>query len=267
MSGIRPAAVANLFYPGDADQLDAAVQTYLQDATPVSASPKALIVPHAGFIYSGPIAATAYQTLKPYAQQFSRVVLIGPSHRVFLEGAAVPSSDFFQFANTELAVDQHALSKLLSIEGVNVNDDAHANEHSLEVQLPFLTAVLDQFNLIPVVLGDASPELAATIIEQFWSDPQTLIVISSDLSHYLPYHLAQEFDAQTSLAIEALRPNALDYDSCCGRTGIQGLLMVAKKHGFHIRTLDLRNSGDTAGDHEQVVGYGAYVVEENSDDQ
>jgi predicted class III extradiol MEMO1 family dioxygenase len=309
--------------------------------------PKAIIVPHAGYIYSGPIAASAYARLQPARGTITRVVLLGPAHRVGFEGLALSSADYFVTPLGKIPVDRAALDRVSALPQVHRLDAAHAQEHSLEVHLPFLQEVLGDFTLVPLVVGDAGPEEVGAVIELLWGGPEsatatslsrgprlgnrsrrcstscihavvdpigesaigtslsrgprlgnrsrrcstscihavvdpigesaigtslsrgprldpigeTLIVISSDLSHYHDYATAQRLDRATSAAIEALRPQDIGYDQACGRNPVNGLLHVARARGLHARTIDLRNSGDTAGTRDQVVGYGAYVFE------
>ncbi|MCX4187054.1 AmmeMemoRadiSam system protein B [Methylophaga sp. OBS4] len=260
MEIIRPSAVAGLFYPADTDTLNHIIANELDksvSSTPLT--PKALIVPHAGYVYSGAIAASAYRYLKPLKHTISRVVLIGPSHRVPFDGLAVSGADWFETPLGLVAVDRHASSSIMSIEGVHVLEHAHAREHSLEVQLPFLQYLLDDFKIVPVVAGHASPQLVAQVLESLWGGPETLIVVSSDLSHYLNYDTAREIDAETSEAIINLDNHLIDGYHACGSVGINGLLLYARRHQLHGQVLDLRNSGDTAGKKDSVVGYGAYL--------
>ncbi|AFL76343.1 AmmeMemoRadiSam system protein B [Thiocystis violascens] len=259
MSLVRQPAVADRFYPGDPRELTRMLDGFLANAQPRTPPPKAVIVPHAGYIYSGPIAASAYATLAPARESVTRVILMGPSHRVPFRGLATSSADWFDTPLGAVPLDRVAINQALALPQVRSMDEAHALEHSLEVQLPFLQRVLVDFSLAPFVVGDASPESVAEVLELLWGGPETLIVISSDLSHYHDDRSARRLDAATSAAIESLRPDDIGYDQACGRTPVNGLLTVAKRRGMQARTLDLRNSGDTAGSRDQVVGYGAYV--------
>jgi AmmeMemoRadiSam system protein B/AmmeMemoRadiSam system protein A len=257
---VRPAAVAGLFYEADPAALRESVARALRAAgTAAERSPKALIVPHAGYVYSGEVAARAYALLAPLRGQIRRVVLLGPAHRVALRGLAAPSVDAFATPLGVVPLDAGALARLGDLPQVLRSDAAHAEEHALEVQLPFLQQLLGEFALVPLVVGDASAEEVAEVLERLWSGDETLIVISSDLSHYLDYASARRMDAETCRAIEELRPEALGRDSACGRVPVRGLLLAARRHGLLPRTLDLRNSGDTAGDRRRVVGYGAWA--------
>jgi AmmeMemoRadiSam system protein B len=258
---IRQPAVAGMFYPGDPGELHHQVQDYLREAVAAPRSPKAIIAPHAGYAYSGPVAASAYASLAPRRKQIRRVVLLGPSHRVPLDGMAVSSADFFATPLGEIAIDQEAVQHLLTLPQVRVMDAAHQLEHSLEVQLPFLQEILEDFRLVPVVVGDSTPDEVAEVMELLWGGPETLLVISSDLSHYQDYETARRMDRATSDAIEALAPQRIHYDDACGRNPVNGLLLAARRRGLRASTLDLRNSGDTAGPRDRVVGYGAYVFE------
>ncbi len=260
MSSIREPAVAGMFYPRPADELHETVQQFLQavemgEATP----PKAIIAPHAGYIYSGPVAASVYARLRPLRDTITRVILLGPSHRVPLLGLASSSADSFRTPLGDIPLDRAAIEAVNALPQVHELDQAHALEHSLEVQLPFLQEVLGEFSLVPLVVGDADPEQVAEVLEQLWGGAETLIVISSDLSHYHDYTTAQRMDRATSDAIVALDPEKVAYEGACGRNPVNGLLTVARRKGLHAELVDLRNSGDTAGPRDQVVGYGAYL--------
>ena len=259
MSRIRPAAVAGLFYPADAAQLHRDIQSMLTMAEVTESAPKALIVPHAGYIFSGPIAASAFAQLKNIRNSVKRVILLGPCHRVPLRGLATSSAEFFETPLGPIKIDHEAITRITSLPQVEEYDLTHQQEHSLEVQLPFLQEVLDVFSLVPLVVGDTNAEEVSEVRERLWGDDETLIVISSDLSHYHDYNTARAMDNETCHAIEEMNPAAIHYDQACGRNPVTGLLLAAKKHGLHATTLDLRNSGDTAGDKSSVVGYGAWA--------
>lgn len=261
MPSTRPPAVAGTFYPADRRQLQAMIRAFLSEKTDEGRQPKAIIAPHAGYVYSGSIAASAYRRLRPGRHRIRRVVLAGPSHRVGFKGIAVPSATAFSTPLGDVPLDRDAIASLSEFPFVQVLDPAHAAEHSLEVQLPFLQEVLEVFSLVPLVVGDADPAEVAQVLERVWGGDETVIVISSDLSHYHDYATAQRMDRKTSQAIEALRPAALDYEDACGRLPVSGLLLAAKQHGLTAKTIDLRNSGDTAGPKDRVVGYGAYIVD------
>ena len=259
----RPPAVAGSFYAAAPDQLLADVRGLLAAAgpgrAPASAGPKALIVPHAGYVYSGPVAASAYAALRGSESQIQRVVLFGPAHRVPVRGLAAPAADAFESPLGEVPVDRATLRRVEGLPQVLVDDRPHALEHSLEVQLPFLQHLLGSFELVPFVVGDATAEEVAEVMERLWGGPETLIVVSSDLSHYYDYENACRLDAATTSAIEALDPGALEFESACGRVPVCGLLQAAARHSLKASTIDLRNSGDTAGPRDRVVGYGAYA--------
>ncbi|MEE8271663.1 MAG: AmmeMemoRadiSam system protein B [Alphaproteobacteria bacterium] len=261
----RAPAVAGLFYTGEAGRLGAEVRGYLAAAAAEGPAPKAMILPHAGHIYSGPIAASGYARLAPARDTVTRVVLIGPSHYVPLRGLAASSADSFATPLGKVPVDRPTIDRLLALPQVALMDAAHEREHSLEVHLPFLQAALDAFSLVPLVAGSASAEDVAEVLEAAWGGPETLIVVSSDLSHYHDYETARRMDAATSAAIEALTPEDIGDDRACGRVPIGGLLRAAARHGLAARTVDLRNSGDTAGPKSRVVGYGAWVFEPAGD--
>lgn len=260
---IRRPAVAGAFYAADSDQLEADVRGLLADARsepPVGADLKALIVPHAGYVYSGPVAASAYAALRGREGRIERVVLFGPAHRVPVRGLAAPATDAFETPLGEVPIDREALLRAEALPQVLVDDRPHALEHSLEVQLPFLQHLLGSFQLVPFVVGDASHEEVADVMDLLWGGAETLIVVSSDLSHYYDHATARRLDAATSRAIESLDPSALDPESACGRIPVGGLLIAARRHGLHVDALDVRNSGDTAGPRDRVVGYGAYAL-------
>lgn len=260
MQTVRTPAVAGLFYPADAAELQTQVRGFLdQVEPPAEPPPKAIIVPHAGYIYSGPIAASAYARLRAARDLIHRVVLLGPSHRVGFRGIAVSGMEAFATPLGRIAVDREAVEQLEQLPDVGFLEQAHAQEHSLEVHLPFLQEVLDHFKLVPLVVGEARPTEVGAVLEALWGGPETLIVISSDLSHYHDYATARLLDDTTSKAIEALRFEDIGYEQACGRNPLNGLLWVARRKGLHGETIDLRNSGDTAGSRDQVVGYGAYV--------
>jgi AmmeMemoRadiSam system protein B len=262
VNSTRPAAVAGLFYPEQRAELERSVGGYLREAAAglrAAPAPKAMIVPHAGFRFSGPIAASAYVRIATLRDQVRRVVLLGPSHRVALRGLAASSASAFRTPLGEVPLDRDAIDELLAFPQVQLMDAAHQAEHSLEVQLPFLQMTLSDFALVPLSVGDAEAQQVDEVIEALWGGPETLIVVSSDLSHYLPYETARKRDAATSRAIEALDPDGLDAESACGRVPARGLLLAARRHSLAVETVDLRNSGDTAGNKGEVVGYGSYV--------
>ncbi|MDH5178625.1 MAG: AmmeMemoRadiSam system protein B [Gammaproteobacteria bacterium] len=257
---IRHAAVAGMFYPDQELELRQMVQGYLNQATPLDGpAPKAIIAPHAGYIYSGPVAASAYINLLKVAKQIQRVVLLGPAHRVPVRGIAASSAGNFATPLGLVPIDMEAVRMICEMPGVRIDDEAHMLEHSLEVHLPFLQVVLDKFTLVPLLVGRASAVDVDLVLSRLWNGPETLLVISSDLSHYHDYKTARELDKATSEAIEKLDYEHINYENACGRDPVNGLLHFAKRFGLHAKTIDLRNSGDTAGPHDKVVGYGAYL--------
>ncbi|MBI5439486.1 MAG: AmmeMemoRadiSam system protein B [Nitrosomonadales bacterium] len=256
MQNIRPTAVAGLFYPGEANALMHDVRAMLAAARPSELNPKALIVPHAGYIYSGAIASGAYAALRNIASVIRRVVLLGPTHRVAVRGLALPDADAFATPLGNVQIDLAAAQAIAHLPQVTVSAQVHAQEHSLEVQLPFLQSVLPDFKLLPLAVGTASADEVAEVLEILWGGGETLIVISSDLSHYLPYSTAQRVDNETVQSILKLR-QPIAHDRACGGTPISGLIVAANKHHLTPHLLDLRNSGDTAGSRDQVVGYAA----------
>ena len=257
---LRPAAVAGMFYPALESELQDMLDKLLKNAAQKSPVPKAIIVPHAGYIYSGQTAADVYARLNAGKQTITRVVLLGPAHRVGFYGIAAPTSDYFSTPLGDIPLDQELLTKALSIEGVMELDEAHAQEHSLEVHLPFLQTVLDDFTLAPFVVGDAPAELPAQLLETLWGGDETLIVISSDLSHFLDYSSACEKDATTAAHIESYQGEKIGPHDACGYGPIRGLLKVAKQKNLEIERVSQCNSGDTAGDKSRVVGYVSYAL-------
>ncbi|UCG72999.1 MAG: AmmeMemoRadiSam system protein B [Chromatiales bacterium] len=256
----REPAVAGLFYAADPVELREGVVALLRSAPrPATEHPKALIVPHAGYPYSGAVAAAAYRHLAAASDQVERVVLLGPAHRVWLEGLAVPSVDLFTTPLGGVRIDTAARDLIRELPGVQVSDVAHAQEHSLEVQLPFLQTVLGDFSLLPIVVGQCAPAAVAAVIDGLWGGAETLIVISSDLSHFHPYEEARRIDARTSQRILA-RATDLAGDEACGAAAVNGLMASHHAGDLSIDQVDLKNSGDTAGDRTRVVGYGAYVL-------
>ncbi len=268
MRTIRQPAVAGQFYPGRAEVLERSVDDLLDQArrsgaAQLGTSPKALIVPHAGYAYSGPTAACGYVLLEPARTRIHRVVLLGPAHYVGFRGLALSSADAFATPLGEVPLDHVAQHALLELPQVLEADRAHAPEHSLEVQLPFLQRVLPAFTLIPIVVGEATPQQVAAVIEACWGGPETLLLISSDLSHYLPYDLAEAMDEDTIRQILNLEWPLPDRAACGGRA-VNGLLLAAGEHGLRAALLDRRNSGDTAGDRQRVVGYVAVSFAEET---
>jgi hypothetical protein len=249
-----------MFYPADPAELEQQLDDFLGKAGDDHEPALALIVPHAGYIYSGPVAASAYTHLTSLRGKIRKVVLLGPSHRVGFRGIAVSGADCFVTPLGEVPLDHEAMKKVLGMPQVHQLDQAHADEHCLEVQLPFLQKVLGDFSLIPLVVGDADAQEVAEVIDALWKDEQTLVVVSTDLSHYHDYQTAQQLDRDTCTAIESLAPDAVGYEQACGRNPLIGLLTVAKQRNLHVHTLDLRNSGDTAGPSDSVVGYGAWML-------
>ncbi|WP_028455858.1 AmmeMemoRadiSam system protein B [Chitinilyticum litopenaei] len=256
MSTVRPPAVAGLFYPLDAVELRETVARELaRSSLSLPQAPKALIVPHAGFQYSACVAAVAYHALQPYASGIRRVILLGPSHRYALADTALPQADAMQTPLGSVQLDSEACKALQAL-GVMRNEQAHAFEHALEVQLPFLQAILPGFRLVPLLIGDCTPERVATLLDAVWGGPETLILVSSDLSHYESQACAREHDLATLRHIVAGN-FTLDHRHACGATPLMGLQLCAQRRGLTARLLDYRNSGDTAGPHDRVVGYAA----------
>lgn len=269
MHSIRQPAVAGAFYPEQQQVLSATVCELLNSRpSTLPTTPKALIVPHAGYIYSGRTAALAYNSLTQARSTIRRVILLGPVHRVPVRGLALAAAKVFNTPLGDISVDLTAIKSIRDLPQVVVSDAAHAWEHSLEVQLPFLQTVLEYFTLVPLAVGDASPDEVAAVLERLWGGPETLIVISSDLSHYHRYSEAQKLDHTTVDAILAGSP-AINHEQACGGTPINGLLRVAKRKGMRTQLLGMCNSGDSliegrAGDKSHVVGYASFALFENT---
>ena len=263
---VKPPNVAGMFYPGDAETLRREVDAHLGQASAEGPAPKALIAPHAGYCYSGPVAASGYARLKPRTNEIRRVVLLGPTHYHPVDGVAVSGAAAFQTPLGRVPVDTAFVRRALEFGFVKQLDPAFDREHSLEVHLPFLMRVLPRFSVVPLLVGKATPTEIDTLLETLWGGPETAIVISSDLSHYLDYESARRLDAKTSEAIVALRHDDVGYEQACGRHAVNGLLHLAKRRGLQASALDVRNSGDTAGPRDRVVGYGAYAFFEPAHD-
>jgi AmmeMemoRadiSam system protein B len=260
---VRPPAVAGQFYAGHPDRLRAEVAELLASAPPYrAASPKALIVPHAGYIYSGRVAATAFALLRDSAPAIERVVVIGPVHYIPVRGIATPTVDAFETPLGRLPVDHDALAAITDLSFVISDDGPHAPEHALEVELPFLQTLLRAFAVVPLLVGDAAPKNVADVLRRLWGGPETLIVVSSDLSHYHDCDTARRLDAATADAIERHDWGHLGPNDACGFLPIAGLLIEAARRGLRAQRLSLCNSGDVAGGGDRVVGYGAWIFEE-----
>ncbi|MBI4190150.1 MAG: AmmeMemoRadiSam system protein B [Betaproteobacteria bacterium] len=264
MNTVRPPAVAGTFYPAAAPELAHDVGVLLADAESAARGkpvPKAIIAPHAGYIYSGPIAATVYARLAPVRGKVTRVVLLGPVHRVPVHGLALPGATLLATPLGNIPIDTDAVATLSRIPQVTVSPAAHALEHSLEVHLPFLQTVLATFSVVPLAVGDATADEVAQVLDAVWGGAETLIVVSSDLSHFLSYNEAQAIDRATAQAILDLRTD-ISHEQACGGTPVNGLVLAARRRRLTPQLLDLRNSGDTAGDRKRVVGYGAFAFYE-----
>lgn len=261
---VRPPAVAGRFYPDGAVALRASVERFLREARHTDMDPKAVIAPHAGYVYSGPVAGSAFTHWMgmPGADQVRRIVLVGPSHQVAFEGVALSAAPAFQTPLGQVPVDAEACAPLAGLPGVKYLEEAHALEHCLEVELPFLQCIFRNFALVPLVVGRAPDGQVADVLETVWGGPETRIVISSDLSHYLDYASANALDRATAAAIEKLEPQEIREHQACGRIPIRGLLVAAQRLGLKAHEVDLRNSGDTGGSKDRVVGYGAFVFVE-----
>jgi AmmeMemoRadiSam system protein B len=259
---VRPPAVAGSFYPADPSALRAALRAAFDDAVGPDGGgepPVALVVPHAGYLYSGTTAASAYLRLGVVRAHTRRIVLLGPSHRVRVDGLAVTSAEVFSTPLGDVPID--AAGRDVALEAgpfVRTDDAPHVAEHSLEVQLPFLQAVLDNFELLPLAVGRPSAEDVAAVLDAVWDDG-TVVVVSTDLSHYHPAADAQAMDERTAAAVVALSPERVDDIAACGAHALRGLLMAARRRELKVELVDLGNSGDVTGDRDRVVGYGAFV--------
>lgn len=267
MTAIREPAVAGQFYPDGADELETTIKVLFDEARDVGGDPpKALIVPHAGYIYSGSVAAAAYAGLRRFRDRYRRVVMLGPCHRYPVRGLALSGAGAFRTPLGDVPIDQEAVTALQSnTRHLSTVDAAHALEHCLEVQLPFLQLAIGRFSLVPLVVGDVPPAVVSEVIDMLWGGPETLIVISSDLSHYLNYTDACARDRATSESIENFEVFNIGHDDACGATPIGGLLLAAERRGMRVSRIELANSGDTAGDRSCVVGYGAWSFTERAD--
>lgn len=261
---VRPPACAGGFYPANPTELREIVNRFLAAAEVVDEPPpKAIIAPHAGYVYSGPVAASVYARLQAARESVKRVVLLGPSHYAEFSGLATCSADEFSTPLGSVSLDHDALARVGSLPQVIVFDDAHGPEHCLEVHLPFLQTVLDEFTLVPLLVGEAADEEVAEAIAALWDGPQTRIVVSSDLSHYHDYLTAKSLDEATARIVETLQGEKLDGDHACGYRPVRALLHLARLRGLTPRCIDLRNSGDLAGPRDRVVGYGAFTIAES----
>jgi hypothetical protein len=264
MDFLRPPAVAGLFYPGTADDLRQTVARFLAAAPQPGRAevPKAVVVPHAGYVYSGPVAAAAYRWLEPFRDRLTRVVLLGPAHRVAVRGLVLPGASAFETPLGRVPVEPGASADLAGLAGTA--PQAHEAEHSLEVQLPFLQVVLGSFSLVPLVVGRAPPAEVAGVLDRLWGGPETLVVVSTDLSHYHSDDQARWMDKATAAAIESFRP--VDGEQACGAAPLNGFLLAAQARGLGVRRTALATSGDTSGDRHRVVGYGSWVFFEGGRD-
>lgn len=260
MTEARPAAVAGLFYPGSAAELGATVRHLLDEGTEVPPHPliKGVIAPHAGYVYSGAIAASAFRCFIGDRDQIRRVVLVGPAHRVRVEGLALTSRKSFETPLGSIRVDAALVERIVDLPFVSISDEAHAPEHSLEVELPFLQGILGEFSILPLLVSEISPSDMADVLDGVWGGEETRFVVSSDLSHYLSYENARDLDHETASQVLEMRQRIAPHRAC-GAVAISGFLEAARRHALVPEMLDLRNSGDTAGDRDRVVGYGAFA--------
>lgn len=261
-SNIRKAAVAGSFYPASPAGLQQQLDTLLPALETRSKQPKAMILPHAGYIYSGQVAASGYARLGSQTAGITRVVLLGPAHRKYVRGLVLPTASAFSTPLGTVPLDTGAMGQIQQLPQVSVDEGAHTDEHCLEVHLPFLQKTLQDFSIVPLLVGETSAEDVCEVLEKLWGGKETLVIISSDLSHYHDYDTARKRDKATSRAIESLAYENIDHHDACGSGPVSGLLLYARRHHLHLETVDLRNSGDTAGPRDRVVGYGAYILTE-----
>ena len=266
MINVRAPAVAGVFYPADRETLATDVGRFIANASiPQTLEPKALIAPHAGYVYSGQVAANAYIAWQSQKDKIERIVLIGPSHRTSLQGIAVPTVDAFRTPLGEVAIDSEAIAEITDLPQIVIDDEPHRQEHSLEVHIPFLQEVLGDFKLLPLVVGFVSGEQVAQVIERLWSNESTRFLISTDLSHFHDYKSAQKLDSSTAQSIEAMNPTIIGQEQACGCIPVAGMLIAARKHGLSVERLALQNSGDTSGKKDRVVGYGSWAIFSRAD--
>jgi AmmeMemoRadiSam system protein B len=258
MNNVRYPAVADMFYPADPMELAHTINNLVSYAKEVSHIPKAIITPHAGYIYSGEIAANAFAALIKVAKQIRRVVIMGPAHHYPFRGVAASSADYFLTPLGKIELDQDAIAKIIGLPRVTISDEAHLYEHSIEVQLPFLQVLLSDFKLIPLLANTSPIEYITQVLDALWGGDETLIIVSSDLSHYHPYAEAQTMDKQVAQAILDGKIEAIKDENACGALPIRALVQIAKQKNLQAKLIDLRNSGDTAGTKDKVVGYGAF---------
>jgi AmmeMemoRadiSam system protein B len=255
---IRPAAMVGTLYPADAEQLSAQLAKLLLSCQQSIETPKVIIAPHSGYLFSGQVAACAYRSLSHIAPTISRVILVGPSHQQHCHGIALPTADYFQTPLGEVSVDQQALKQLEQLTDVNFNDSVHELEQSLELQLPFLQLCLLNFTIVPIIIGTTHAHHVAQVLNSVWGSNETLIVISTDLSHYLDYQQAKNIDFKTCHEISQLS-DLITEQQACGSTVLNGLMKVAKQRNLAAKLLDCRNSGDTTGSKDKVVGYASFI--------
>lgn len=259
MNQVRTPAVAGTFYPANPKDLQMSVDNLLACAITQTPSPKAIIAPHAGYVYSGAVAASVYARLTNSQTPIRKVILMGPSHNVAFRGIAATSSKYFRTPLGDIPVDTEQIENIINPPYVGYLEEAHLREHSLEVHLPFLQRVLGSFTLVPLVVGDCPPERVNAVLESLWGGNETLIVVSTDLSHFHEYKEARRLDQQTSGKIQQLS-TSLTGEDACGYHPVNGLMYFAKLKGYMVEQVDLRNSGDTSGDTDRVVGYASYAL-------
>ena len=256
----KKADVAGLFYPAEPKELREMIEVFISNAKVAQNLTRAIIAPHAGYVYSGPIAGSAYRALYSSKETIKNVVIMSPSHNISFDGVATHSADSFSTPLGDLHVNKEIKETISNLPFVKELDNAFIREHALEVHLPFIQHTLPQAKIVPLIVGHTYPEEIQMLLETLWPDPTNAFVISSDLSHFLSYVQAQKIDSLTAKQIEKLLYKEIHHEQCCGFFPLRGLLKFAKEHGLKITALDLRNSADTAGDKGRVVGYGSFIV-------
>ncbi|MDH5654459.1 MAG: AmmeMemoRadiSam system protein B [Spirochaetia bacterium] len=261
METVRESAVAGSFYPDEKKHLADLVDSYLSGEDKKNPLPEAIIVPHAGYMYSGAVAGKGYTSIKQL--DIKNILIIGPAHRVYVNGLAIPDCDAFVTPLGKISVNKELYPELVKLPFISINDEAHKDEHCIEVQLPFLQRLFTSFQIIPVLAGNADEEQIQTLFD-LTSGKIDLIIVSSDLSHYNSYETAKNLDRNAANSIEALDPFSLESEQACGSRPIKGLLLYAKRAGLKVKTLVLQNSGDVSGSRSSVVGYGSFIFYKHS---
>ena len=261
MEKIKQADVAGMFYPGEEASLRQMVDGFIQKALSFDLRPRAIIAPHAGYIYSGSIAGTAYKTIAAVRDQIENVIIMSPAHRFYLRGIALHMADAFATPLGNIPVNIGIVKKIKQFSSVQWEERSFIQEHGLETHLPFIQrAFKPGIKIVPMIVGECQESEVAEILESVWEDPRNFVIISSDLSHFHSYADAKKLDRNTVDLIQNLDSQSLDTEFACGHYPICGLLNLARNRKLKIKALDIRSSGDTAGSKESVVGYGSFAV-------